>query len=333
MLVTIVVLFVAAFLLSYLLIPVFEKFACKRGYVTAPTSNNIDARSMPYFGGIVMFFTTIAIFSVGFFVFSLPIDFNQYLSFVIASAIIVLWGARDHRKDLSPGYKLIGQFLGACIITFFSTRTELIYLNPVFNLLLSIFWIMLVINAFNLLDILDGLAGSIALINMITFFVFAYLTNNIFVMVVSVILSAAIGAFLLYNLPPARIFMGDAGSQFLGFVLAVMAVSLSFATQGKEVGGVIPLVILAIPLMDILFVVFMRMMQKKSIFLKSNDHFVFRMLKYGVSNENILKIMVLFAILTSGCAFIIFQVSNIAGGVVFCFLTGVFFFVGYKLSR
>lgn len=333
MLVTIAVLFIAAFLFCYFLNPVFEKFARKKGYLTVPAPQKIDIRQLPYLGGLAMFSAFIAVLSTGCFWRPQIIDLNTFFPLITAASVIVFFGAFDDIRDLSPGYKLIGQCLGAGIITFLSVRTELIYLNSVLNIFLSVFWIMLVINAFNLLDILDGLAGGISLINLITFFIFAYFTNNTFVMIISAVLAGALCAFLRYNLPPAKIFMGDAGSQFLGFILAVMAVSLSFATPGREVGLVIPLVVLSIPLMDILFVVFMRIAQKKSIFLKSNDHFVFRMLKYGVSNVNILKIMILLSVLTSGCALIIFNVSNMAGGLVFCLLMLGLLFLGNKLSR
>ena len=333
MFVIITILFMVAFLLSYSLIPVFERNAVKRGYVTVCSPQKVDCRSLPYTGGLAMFLVFFLL-SIGF-----SLLFPQYMLldsiiyFLISTGVIVFFGAYDDLKEFSPWYKLLGQGIGAVLVTLFFVRTEIVFFPLWVNLGLSIFWIVLVINAFNLLDILDGLAGSVALINIVAFLCFGLYTGNNFVIVSSVVLLGGLTAFLRYNWPPARIFMGDAGSQFLGFVQAVMAISLSFSGPGHEVGIIIPLVILAVPLLDFFFVVMMRFIYKKPVFLKSNDHYVFRMLKYGVSNVNIVRIMGIFALISSGCAFIIYRVSNIVGILIFCVLIGMFFLIGIKLSR
>jgi len=326
-------LFVSAFFLCYFLLPLLEKFARRRNYVTCAAPQKIDSRSVPYLGGIGMF-SVFFILGCLFANFScLPLSLSKFYMFMLSSGIIVLFGFYDDIKEMNPRGKLIGQFIGAMFFLVFVMRTEIIYLNTFSNMILSLFWIILLVNAFNLLDILDGLAGGVSLINTFVFFVFSVLTNNYFVMIISVVQCAVLIAFLRYNLPPARIFMGDAGSQFLGFTQAIMAISLSFANYGHEIGLVIPLVILALPLFDMLFVIFVRLRQGKSIFLKSNDHFVFRLLKIGVSKRSILRIMIMLAIITNCCALIIFLGSNTVGIFVFLLVIGIMCLVGIKLSR
>ncbi|MFH1061672.1 MAG: MraY family glycosyltransferase [Candidatus Omnitrophota bacterium] len=330
---TIGLLFISAFGLCYFLLPLLEKFAKAKGFVTGPAPQKIDPRQVPYLGGIGMFsvFLILGFAFVRFPCFS--IDLFGFCMFMLAAAIITLLGFYDDIKEMNPREKLAGQFLGAMLLIGFVMRTEIVYLNTFFNIVLSFFWIILLINAFNLLDILDGLAGGVALISTIVFLIFAVLTNNHFVILIAGLQCAVLIAFLKYNLPPARIFMGDAGSQFLGFSLAVMAISLSFAPTGHEIGLVIPLVILALPLFDMLFVIFVRFRQKKSIFMKSNDHFVFRMLKIGISKGSILRIMIILAIITNCCALVIFLGSNTLGLFMFLLVISIMCLVGMKLSR
>ncbi len=325
-------LFVTSFLFCSVLIPIITKIAKNKGLLTCPTPHKIDKRRISYFGGVAMFFVFLTLSLIAYSIFPLNINGYNLLFFLLATAVIILFGLYDDIKELVPIPKLIGQSISALILVLFVVRTQIIYLNPALNILISLLWIITIINAFNLLDILDGLAGGISLINIFTFFLFACLTNNHFVILISTLLMGVLIAFLRYNLPPAKILMGDTGSQFLGFSQAAMAISLSFATESHEVGLVIPVVILSVPLFDLFFVILMRMRQKKPIFLKSNDHFVFRMLKSGMSNPSILKIMFTLSMITAICALVIYQVSNIIGAVIFFILMGLLLLFGIKLS-
>jgi len=330
--IVLVILSVSACLLCYLLIPVFEKFAKNHGYLTVPKLQKIDTRRLPYFGGVVMFCVFLLLVVGAYVTFRFEIDFYKLVVFILATSIIVLFGLYDDIRELKPVYKFAGQCLGAFIFVLFCMRTEIIYLSPMLNIAVSLLWITIIINAFNLLDIMDGLAGGISLINISALFLFGLFTNNHFVILIASILMGVLVGFLRYNLPPARIFMGDAGSQFLGFSQAILAISLSFTKSGHEIGLVIPLVILALPLFDLLFVILMRARQKKVIYLKSNDHFVFRMLKAGMSSSNILKVMLGASLFTAVCAMFIYRVSNNIGALIFFVLIGSLFLFGLKLS-
>lgn len=330
---TVGLLFIITFCGCYFLLPILEKFAKNKGLVTGPAPQKIDARQVPYLGGIGMFSVFLILGSsfVNFSCFS--IDLFKFYMFMLSAAVIVLFGFYDDIKEMNPKEKLAGQFFGSILLVGFVMRTEIIYINTFSNVLLSFFWIIFLVNAFNLLDILDGLAGSVSLINSFIFFIFAILTNNHFVILISVMQCAVLIAFLRYNLPPARIFMGDAGSQFLGFTQAVMAISLSFAHTGREIGLVIPIVILALPLFDMFFVIIVRLSQRKSIFMKSNDHFVFRMLKIGISKHSILRLMIILAIITNCCALVIFLGSNALGVLIFFLVMSIMCLIGIKLSQ
>ncbi len=323
----------SAFVLCLCLLPVLEKLGREKGFVTPQSPEKIDKRKVPYLGGVGMFLVFFAVCLIAYLMSPLIINPRQFYLFMLCAAIIVFFGFYDDVREMNPVQKLIGQSIGAVIFITFAMRTQIIYFNTFVNIILSLLWIVVMVNAFNLLDILDGLAGCISIINIFVFFLFGILTNNHFVLLIASCLFGVLFAFLRYNLPPARIFMGDAGSQFLGFAQAVLAISLSFAPMGREVGLVIPLVILAIPLFDLLFVIFMRLRQKKSIFLKSNDHFVFKMLQFGISSQTILRLMLIISVVTNSCALIIFLVSNSFGAIVFLLVIGVLILFGARLSR
>lgn len=322
-----------AFTVCFCLLPVLEKLAQQNGLLTHQYPGKIDKRRVPYIGGIGMFavFLLVCFFSVR--IFPLSINKGHIFIYLFCAGLIVFFGFYDDLKELKPVEKLVGQSIAAFIFVIFAMRTQIIYFNDFFNIVLSLFWIVLLANAFNLLDILDGLAGALSIINIFTFFLFAILTNNHFVLICSACLLGVLFAFLRYNLPPARIFMGDAGSQFLGFSQAVMAISLSLAPKGREIGLLIPLVILAIPLFDFLFVILMRMKQGKSIFLKSNDHFVFKMLEFGVAPQTIIRLMIILSVITNSCAFTVYLVSNAIGSIVFMLVLTALIAFGIKLSR
>ncbi|MDD5746476.1 MAG: MraY family glycosyltransferase [Candidatus Omnitrophica bacterium] len=328
-----VILFAAAFVLCSVLVPWFERFGRSRGYVTGHAPQKIDARNIPYFGGVAMFLGVLTISLAGLRVFPLEVKPINFFLFLSASGIVVVFGLYDDLRELSPVKKLIGQTLAALVMVAGGVRTEIIYISGWGNIFLSLLWIVVMANALNLMDILDGLAGGVSIITISTFFLFALVTGNHFVLLVAAVLGGAVTAFLRYNLPPARIFMGDAGSQFLGFAQAVMAISLSLAPSGHEIGLVIPLVILAVPIFDLFFVIMMRLKQKRSIFVKSNDHFVFRMLKSGLSNATIVFAMVAVTIISCLCSALIYRFSNNAGMVLFSALIGFLFLYGLKLGK
>jgi len=330
---TISVLFISAFALCYYLIPIFEKFAKARKLVTNSSLAEANKRHVPYLGGPAMFIVFCLVCIMGNFFSAYTFNFKSFVFFLGASLLIVLFGLYDDIREFTPVQKLVGQFLAAIIVVAFVVRTQIIFLPKTANIVLSIVWIIVLANAFNLLDILDGLAGVVSSINILTFFVLGIFTNNHFVILVSAIMLAVLLAFLRYNLPPARVFMGDAGSQFLGFVQAILAMSLSYASSGREIGLVVPLVLLAVPLFDLLFVIIMRIRQGKSIFLKSNDHFVFRMLEFGITSKAVLQIMVVISLITNICALVIFELSNVAGSILFCVLLLGMIIFGRKLSR
>ncbi|MCG2711309.1 MAG: undecaprenyl/decaprenyl-phosphate alpha-N-acetylglucosaminyl 1-phosphate transferase [Candidatus Omnitrophica bacterium] len=162
----------SAFVLCLWLLPVLEKLARKKGLVTHQSPEKIDKRKVPYVGGPVMFLVFFVVCLVAYLMAPLAINNRQFYLFLFCAALIVFFGFYDDVKELKPAQKLIGQSIVAVIFITFVMRTQVIYFSPFVNMLLSLFWIVVMINAFNLLDILDGLAGGISIINIFVFFSF-----------------------------------------------------------------------------------------------------------------------------------------------------------------
>ncbi|RKY36782.1 MAG: hypothetical protein DRP78_02805 [Candidatus Omnitrophota bacterium] len=335
MLIKLIILFVCSLAVTYFFMPFSILFAQNKGLVTIPSQEKIDQRKISYLGGAVIccVFLTFSVLARFFDLFYLGFSSTKFFIFIFCAAIIAGFGLYDDLKECGPFVKLAQQIFGALILSLFVLQTEISWLNNSFNVLLSVLCIVILINAFNLLDIVDGLAGGISLINMISFFILGILTGNYFVVLLTVILSAVLLAFLYYNLPPAKIIMGDTGSQFLGFIQVVIALSLCFSHSARQVSIIVPLLVLSLPLFDLLFVVLMRMQQKKSIFLKSNDHFVLRMLKTGICTGDILKLMFTISICTNFSALLAYYFSNISGIIIFFVPILAFLLFSVKLSK
>ena len=307
-----------AFFLSCLFMPRAEQLARTRGFTTSPAANKSDQRRLPYLGGVALFFVLLTALSLALWSDRFQhVPLRTMLFLLAAAGWTVAFGLYDDVRELSPRCKFMAQLASAGIIIAGGIRTEIFFLSPPANMLLTAFWIVALMNAINLLDIMDGLAGSLTLINGIFFLLFGWLSHNFMVMLVSAVLIVSLIPFLRRNLPPARLVMGDAGSQLLGLCQAVMALTLDMASAGHQARLVIPVMILALPLFDLLFVIVMRAKQGRSIFLKSDDHFVFRMRSAGMSDAAILRRMLAMSVLTNGVAVLIFHFP-LAQGVVLC---------------
>jgi len=243
--------------------------------------------------------------------------FDQRLSLALLALVLTFFlGLADDLIDLSPLRKLFFQFLIAVFLVAAGVKTRVYFLPGIVNSILSVIWFMAIMNAFNFLDILDGLACGISILCSATFFNFldildglacgisilcsatflyiSYTTGNITVGVLAAALLGSNLSFLRFNFFPAKLYMGDMGSLFNGIGFAVMAILTSYAKVGSEIALFVPLLILALPLYDLIFVIAMRLAGRKPIIKKSRDHFVLRLLDKGASVQGIVFKMYFF---------------------------------------
>jgi len=201
-------------------------------------------------------------------------------------------GIADDIVGISPRVKLLGQILVAGLLVMFGVKISFLT-NPfggemfslsIIGIPLTIFWIVGVTNALNLVDGLDGLAGGLAAIASLTLAVIGWSNDQMLIVVPAVILSASIFGFLKYNFYPAKIFMGDSGSLFLGYMLA--GLSVIGLTKGAAVVSVfVPILILGIPIFDTLYAIVRRFINNQPIFEADRGHIHHRLLAIGLSHR------------------------------------------------
>ena len=251
-----------------------------------PNERKIHKKPMPLLGGLMMFFG----FLFGYMYFA-PQN-TQMLAILIAGFIVILTGIIDDIKPLKAKEKLIGQIIAALIVTFYGN----ILLNDItffgfyfdfgiFAYPITIIFIIALMNCINLIDGLDGLACGISAIFFATIGVIAFIMHNIGsleITITFIMLGACLG-FLIFNFNPAKIFMGETGSMFLGFMIAVICLMGFKAVTLTSL--VVPLLILAIPILDTLFAIIRRIIHKKPIYVADKKHIHHQLLNKKFSQK------------------------------------------------
>ena len=287
--------FILALGLSLIFTPIIKKIAEKFGFVDIPNERKIHQKIIARMGGLAIFLSfaivTLIFFLTkkDFFIFAPWHDYNlvaKFTGIIIGALILVIVGLVDDKKTLSPWTKLGAQIIAALIVIISGTRIE--YLNnPLggfinFNLavsyLISLVWIVGIINVVNFLDGLDGLAAGVSFFAAISIF-FLSLLLTVYqpaTAFLSIVLAGSILGFLPYNFNPAKIFMGDSGSLFLGYALAILSI-ISGAKMATA------LLVLGFPIIDGLWVVARRVARHESPFKPDKTHLHHRLLSIGLS--------------------------------------------------
>lgn len=272
------------------------------------------AQNVPLIGGISigLSFFFACLFGFAFYKSLSP----QLTGLLLASFIMLIFGVIDDRYELSVSAKFLAQLIAACILIFFGVKTRIIYIGNIANIIITFIWILGIINAFNHLDVLDGLAGGCAIIVSIGFFIIAVLNSDIKTLVLTLALMGSILSFLIFNLPPAKVYMGNSGSHFLGFILGAIAMMISYASLERKIALLSPLLILGFPVFDTAFLIWLRLIKKRLPFKKSDDHLALRFLALGYSKKKALLIMLSLCLFFSLCGVLISQVPNLFGSIL-----------------
>lgn len=273
--------FVAAFVvalgLSIYFTPLIRRGAVAYGVVDRPDGKLKTHRDpVPYLGGIAVYLS---------FLFALAFTYeftSEVLGLLLAASIVVMLGLFDDLKVLTPGVKLAGQIVAALVLVKAGVMIRLAFLPPWFALVLTVFWLVGMTNALNLIDVSDGLAAGVASVAGIFLYIVSIWNGHTTIAMLTLALVGATVGFLAYNRPPARIYLGDAGSMFLGFMLGALAMSPRY-TFNHELGAAAPLVILGVPIFDTLFVMLVRAVHRIPLMRGSPDHFAVRLRNHGVS--------------------------------------------------
>ncbi len=242
-----------SFLLSFYLIPLMIKAAKNLNIVDIPDNKlKKHKEPTPYLGGLAIYMAII--FST-----TLIIPLNRFTSaFFLGATMIVFLGFVDDLKALKPGLKFLFQIIVVFIIIKGGVYIKIGFFPLWVNYILTLFWLLTIINAINFLDIMNGLASFVSLIILISFIFYSSLGDNFSLLLISVSTFGAVLGFFYYNFPNAKIFLGDTGSMFLGYTLGVLSFAIDYSNLTDR-GIINPLIILIIPLLEISFTTLRRL--------------------------------------------------------------------------
>ncbi len=296
--------FTLAFLLSLYGVPLARRAALKYGIVDSPDGRLKHQREpVPYLGGLAIYLAFLVSLAFTF-------EFRQdVLGIILAGTLVVMLGLIDDFGVLSPGTKLLGQLLAVFVLIKSGIRVEIAALPDWLALVLTVVWMLGIINAFNLLDIMDGLAAGVGLISAVFLLVIALLNGDHTLAFMLTALAGSLLGFLRYNFHPATIYLGDAGALFLGLMLG--AVSMIGQYDGNhQLALLSPAFILGVPLYDTLFVIYVRILRGLPIFLGSPDHMALRLRHWGLTVPQVVTLSYLATVVMGGIGLVLLSVGE-----------------------
>ncbi|PLR78259.1 undecaprenyl-phosphate alpha-N-acetylglucosaminyl 1-phosphate transferase [Bacillus sp. V3-13] len=307
---------IICFLATILITPLVKKLAFKIGATDKPNKRKVHQNIMPRLGGLAIYLS----FLIGILI--IQPEESYHLPILIGSIIIILTGMIDDVREISPKLKLAGQIAAAFIVVVMGgMNVEFINLPfgggkvhlGVFSIPLTMLWIIGITNAINLIDGLDGLAAGVSTIALLTIAGMAFVMVNPYVLIVALIVAVATIGFLFFNFYPAKIFMGDTGALFLGYIIAVLSL-LGFKNV-TFISLIIPIIILGVPISDTFFAIVRRLVNRQPLSAPDKSHLHHCLLRTGFSHrQTVLLIYSMSAIL--GLTAFIFSQATVWGSLI-----------------
>ncbi len=312
---------IVCFIFTALITLLVKKIAFHVGAFDVPDERKIHTKLMPRMGGLAIFIS----FLLGYMFFSQPSI--EMISIIIGSCIIIVTGILDDIKPIPARYKLIGQVLAAAVVsiyggiildgfTGFGLTIEFGFLSIPF----TIIFIVAIINAINFADGLDGLATGISAIYFVTIGTIALILNllgGLDVILAFIMFGSCLG-FLVHNFYPAKIFLGDSGSMFLGFIIAT--ISLLGFKNVTLTSLIIPILILAIPLLDTLFAILRRLINKTPFYEPDKNHLHHQLLNTKLGHRNTVLVIYGINILFASASIFYVLKDRVIGMIIYVIL-------------
>ena len=303
---------ITTFILSLIITPIVKKIAFKVGAIDKPNERKVHKKLMPRMGGMAIYIS----FLIGVALF--PPDMIDVWPIILGATLIIALGIVDDVYTLSAKVKFLGQIFAALIPVLAGIQIEYITI-PNGNIIefgylaipITVFWIVAITNAINLIDGLDGLAAGVSSIALISISVLAFSLGNVVGTFIGILLLGSTLGFLVYNFYPAKIFMGDTGSLFLGYMISITAI-LGFTKSATILSLIIPIIILAIPIIDTTFAIIRRVVNGKPLTAPDKYHLHHCLIRLGFTHRQSVVLIYLLSVLFSLAA-IIFTRSTIWG--------------------
>lgn len=292
--------FLISLVISYLITPLFEKLGFKFGAVDVPDEKRkIHLRPVPRIGGVAIYIATLVTLIASYqYIEHLRIaylyspNYREMVTILVGASLAGLVGLADDFRSLSPMQKFIGQLAASSLLLFFGLGIDFLVIpfmkGPLvlgwWSIPITIFWMVAMMNIINFIDGLDGLAAGVAAISGMSFFFYLIGKGQLGMALLSIILVGSCLGFLRYNFYPARIFMGDSGSMFIGYFLggiAIQGVMKSMAAMAL----LVPIVIMGVPIIDAFFAIVRRYLSRQPLTVADKNHIHHRLLHRGLGHR------------------------------------------------
>lgn len=343
--------FVIAFVIAFFSTPIAAKIAYKFDAIDVPKDETrMHKRPIPLLGGIAIFLGFWSSIIYCWFDFAdFPYDSVKLAGMLGGSLIVIGYGIFDDIYALKPWQKLIFQTIAAAftviisntrienVTMFFSGEGKMLSLSPIMSYLVTIFWIVAITNAINLIDGLDGLAAGTSAICSLSLFVVTLIRNDIstdvklYATIVTIAIAGSCLGFLPFNFNPAKIFMGETGAAFLGFTLGVITIQGTLKSYAA-ISIVLPVLILGIPLFDASFAFFRRLKKRTSISQRDRAHLHHRLIDMGLSQRWAVLILYVASAAFGICA-VALSGDRVKYAAYLILIIFIFIFIGIKYMK
>lgn len=331
--------FIIALAVVLIIMPFVIKFAIKTNAMDAPDKRKVHQKPVPRLGGLGIYIGFMA--AVLFISCTTDIVGDHLMDLaglLLGGAFIVIVGVIDDYCNLPAKVKLLGQIAAACIMVSFDVKIDFLT-NPFGDWIfleylavpVTIFWIVGLTNTVNLIDGLDGLAAGVSTIASITLLLVGYQQGDMFVVFITAALVGASLGFLKYNFNPARIFMGDTGSMFLGFILAGVSI-IGVVKSATTIALIVPILALGLPILDTTFAIIRRYRSGVPIFKPDKGHLHHRLLDLGFTQRQAVLLMYVFSSFLGLSAIALTQVNEYAAILIVLFILGVIIYGAKKIG-
>jgi UDP-GlcNAc:undecaprenyl-phosphate GlcNAc-1-phosphate transferase len=306
--------FAGAFLTALLALPLWRKWCLRFNLVDDPGQRKIHDAPVPLAGGFAVLTGILLPLAAGAVFLKLGMVKISFASLIVhginrraielgvialGAIAITLLGWFDDKHELKPLPKFIGQLIVAVAVAMACKRITLFVHSEVFSYAITILWLLTVINAFNFTDNMNGLCAGLGAIGALLFAVIAAANGEYLVATIGLLMCGALAGFLPWNFPNARVFLGDSGSQLVGYLLAVMAILPHFYTKQnpRPLAVLSPLLVLAVPLADLVWVVLLRTRNRMPFWIGDTNHFSHQLVRAGLSRTRAVLLLWLIAVM------------------------------------
>jgi UDP-GlcNAc:undecaprenyl-phosphate GlcNAc-1-phosphate transferase len=284
-------------------VPFWIRLARRFDFLDYPSILKIHTKPTPLFGGLAVFFGFCVAQLIGLQLFSLALN-PDMVGIFVGGALVVAFGLVDDKRGLSPSYKFVGQIIATVLFLILSHNTNILT-GSNWDMLILIVWVVGLMNAVNFLDAMDGLCAGISFIAASAFLVIALFNHQTYSVLLALSLMGALLGFLRYNWTPAKIFLGDAGSMFNGFILACLGIL--FAKGNASYSSLlVPILIMSYPIFDISFVTLVRLREGRRVYVGDYNNSPRRIANLGMQNRRVVLWIYLFCFLLGGLGVLVY---------------------------